>query len=548
MLNCVRSLPRKAVLKISQLGMNVGFRRHGMTTKKALVLFFFLAVLAGQAFSQDKEVLSLSLEDCVAKALKNNLSLAVEIYNPEIAQATLARTKEIFMPRFDLNYGTQRQENPPYWFIQGAGTLVTTNQDYGLTIVQQVPTGANISLSLSGYRSDTNQAYQLINPRYGSTLRMDLRQPLLRNFGLTVNRQQIIIARNNLGISLDQLKTNILSTIYLVEETYWNLVYAIENYKVKQQSLQLAKDLLAKNRREVDVGTLAPIEILNAEATVASREADILQAESLILRGEEVLKNIINLAAEGPTGAKKLVPADKPVFKERPVSRETALNDALMKRPDLQGLKKDLDTRQLNVSVARNQMLPNLDLQFSLWSPGISGDRLLYAGDNPFSGVLVGKEKGSGSDSIRDSLKFRYQNWSVGLTLSLPLSNLLTKADFVGAKLALEQDQARYKTLEQQARLEVSDAVREIETNVKRVQAYRIARELAEKRLDAEQKKLGVGLTTNYFVLQYQEELANARSLEIKSLVDYNLSLARLDKAAGTSLETRNIQIGDFLK
>jgi len=519
-----------------------------MTTKKALVLFFFLAVLAGQAFSQDKEVLSLSLEDCVAKALKNNLSLAVEIYNPEIAQATLARTKEIFMPRFDLNYGTQRQENPPYWFIQGAGTLVTTNQDYGLTIVQQVPTGANISLSLSGYRSDTNQAYQLINPRYGSTLRMDLRQPLLRNFGLTVNRQQIIIARNNLGISLDQLKTNILSTIYLVEETYWNLVYAIENYKVKQQSLQLAKDLLAKNRREVDVGTLAPIEILNAEATVASREADILQAESLILRGEEVLKNIINLAAEGPTGAKKLVPADKPVFKERPVSRETALNDALMKRPDLQGLKKDLDTRQLNVSVARNQMLPNLDLQFSLWSPGISGDRLLYAGDNPFSGVLVGKEKGSGSDSIRDSLKFRYQNWSVGLTLSLPLSNLLTKADFVGAKLALEQDQARYKTLEQQARLEVSDAVREIETNVKRVQAYRIARELAEKRLDAEQKKLGVGLTTNYFVLQYQEELANARSLEIKSLVDYNLSLARLDKAAGTSLETRNIQIGDFLK
>jgi len=517
-------------------------------TKKTLLSVLILAILAGPAFSQDKEALSLSLEDCVAKALKNNLSLAVEVYNPEIAQANLTRAKEIFMPRFDLNYGTQHQENPPYWFIQGANTLVTKELDYGVTVVQQVPTGANISLSLSGYKSDTNQAYQLINPRFGSTMRLDLSQPLLRNFGPTVNRQQIIIAGNNLGVSLDQLKTNIINTIYLVEEAYWNLVYAIEDYKVKQQSLQLAKDLLSKNRQEVEVGTLAPLEILNAEATVASREADILQAESLIRRGKEVLKNIINLAAEGPAEDKELVLSEKPVFKERPVSMEDSLRDAMIRRPDLQAVKKDLETRQLNVSVARNQMLPNLDLRFSYWSPGISGDRLIYAGDNPFSGVVIGKEKGGGSDSIRDALKFRYRNWSVGLTLSLPLSNVLTKAEFVGAKLALEQNLAQLKTLEQQARLEVSDAVREIETNAKRVTAYRIARELAEKRLDAEQKKLGVGLTTNYFVLQFQEELANARSMEIKALVDYNLSLARLDRASGTSLEARNVQIGDFVK
>ena len=181
-------------------------------TKKILLSVLILAVLAGPAFSQDKEVLSLSLEDCVAKALKNNLSLAVEVYNPEIAQANLTRAKEIFMPRFDLNYGTQHQENPPYWFIQGANTLVSKNLDYGVTVVQQVPTGANISLSLSGYKSDTNQAYQLINPRFGSTMRLDFSQPLLRNFGLTVNRQQIIIAGNNLGVSLDQLKTNIINT------------------------------------------------------------------------------------------------------------------------------------------------------------------------------------------------------------------------------------------------------------------------------------------------------------------------------------------------
>ena len=519
-----------------------------MTMRRFLLLALSLAALAGAGSGQRPEVVSLSLEDCVAKALKNNLSLAVEVYNPEIAQAALTQAKETFMPRFDLNYGTERQENPPYWFIQGAETLVTKYSDYGLTVVQQVPTGANVTVSLLSYRSDTNQAFQLINPRYGSTMRLDLRQPLLRNFGLTVNRRQIIVARNNLDVSFDQLESTIINTIYLVEEAYWNLVYAIENHKVKQQSLGLARDLLAKNRKEVEVGTLAPLEILNAEATVASREADILQAESLILRGEEVLKNIVNLAAEGQAGAARIEPSDKPVYRERPVSMETALSEAMMRRPDLQSLRKGLETRQLNVGVARNQMLPSIDLQFSLWSPGISGDRLLYAGDNPFSGVIVGKVKGSGSDSLRDVLKFRYQNWSVGLTFSLPLSNVLTKAEFVGARLALEQDLARLKTLEQQARLEVSDSVREIEANAKRVQAYGVARELAERRLDAEQKKLSVGLTTNYFVLQFQEELANARSMEIKSVVDFNLALARLERATGTSLETRNIRIGDFMK
>lgn len=515
-----------------------------MKIKKSLILLLaVLTFFSGFFLLGEEKVLTLSLEDCVVKALKNNLQIAVERYNPELADVSLTRAKELFMPRFDLNYGTQKTENPPYWWIQGANTLVTKYKDYGLSIVQQIPTGGNFSLSLTSYKSDTNQSFQLINPRFGSTLRFDFVQPLLRDFGFKVSRKEIIIAQNNIKISRRQLESTLLDTIYKVQEAYWNLVYSIENYKVKKQSLELAQDLLAKNKKEVEVGKLAPIEILNAEAVVASREADILQAEALIKKNEDVLKNVLNLPEEASLG--QIVPSDQPTYVKKEISLEEALKKAYEKRPDLKMKKTDIKTKELNLAVAKNQTLPGLNLNLSYWSPGISGDRLLYLNDNPFLGIIVGKEKGSASNSLRDAFQLKYKNWSLSLSLSIPLSNFLTKADYVRARMELEKSQLELENIKKQVLMEVKDAVREIETSAKRVEAYRVARELAEKRLEAEEKKLRVGLTTNYFVLQYQEELGTARSQEIKALVDYNLAWAKLDKALGTSLDKRHIRIVD---
>lgn len=515
-----------------------------MKIKKSLILLLaVLTFFSGFFLLGEEKVLTLSLEDCVVKALKNNLQIAAERYNPELADVSLTRAKELFMPRFDLNYGTQKTENPPYWWIQGANTLVTKYKDYGLSIVQQIPTGGNFSLSLTSYKSDTNQSFQLINPRFGSTLRFDFVQPLLRDFGFKVSRKEIIIAQNNIKISRRQLESTLLDTIYKVQEAYWNLVYSIENYKVKKQSLELAQDLLAKNKKEVEVGKLAPIEILNAEAVVASREADILQAEALIKKNEDVLKNVLNLPEEASLG--QIVPSDQPTYVKKEISLEEALKKAYEKRPDLKMKKTDIKTKELNLAVAKNQMLPGLNLNLSYWSPGISGDRLLYLNDNPFLGIIVGKEKGSASNSLRDAFQLKYKNWALSLSLSIPLSNFLTKADYVRARMELEKSQLELENIKKQVLMEVKDAVREIETSAKRVEAYRVARELAEKRLEAEEKKLRVGLTTNYFVLQYQEELGTARSQEIKALVDYNLAWAKLDKALGTSLDKRHIRIVD---
>lgn len=214
-----------------------------------------------------------------------------------------------------------------------------------------------------------------------------------------------------------------------------------------------------------------------------------------------------------------------------------------MKRPDLQANRKTIENNEFKKSIAKNKMLPGLDLSFSYWSPGISGDRILYLDNDPFLGIIIGKEPGSSGDAIGDAFKFKNNNWNIALTLSLPLSNVTTRAEFVKSRMELEKSQLELENSEKFAMLDVNDAVREVETHIKRVEAYRLARELAQRRLEAEQKKLDVGLTTNYFVLTYQDELANARSIEIKSMMDYILALARLDRAMGTSLESWNVRL-----
>lgn len=508
----------------------------------ALALAAFLTV---PSFGQDKTPLSLTLEDSIVRALKSNLNLAVEVYNPEIAANALTQARQTFLPSLSLSFNKQGQKNPSYSWLTSSDVTKNDFSILGASLVQKAPWGGEFTLSLQNTRYETNQSFQLVNPYYSSELRFDFTQPLLQGFGTAAARKDILVARNNVAVSEAQLKAVLAKTVYDVQEAYWNLVYAIENYKVNEQSVKLARDLLAKNKKEVEVGTLAPLEVLTAEATVAKREADILEAEAQIRKAEETLKSLIGNAADGEFRTQPIVLVDRPGFEPVSVSLDEAMAVALSRRPELLAERTTVETSRLNLKIARNQTLPKLDLNLGYWSPGLSGTRLLYLNDNPLLGVVIGKIKGSPSGAWRDATKFLYQNWQVGLSLSFPLSNIVGRAALAKARLDLDKDMAGLKAREQTVYLEVSDAVRSIDTDSKRVDAYRVARELAEKRLEAETKKLSVGLTTNYLVLQYQEELATARSQEIRALVDYNLSRARLERVLGESLDKRNISIVD---
>ncbi len=516
--------------------------------KGKIVIFIFLTLfMAITSFAQqEKKALSLSLEDCILKAMENNLGVAIEVLNPELADISVALAGEKFLPILSFNYSKRDTTSPSYSFLDASDKVFTVADNYSAQISQLVPTGGSFSISLDGYKNETNRRFTSINPRYGSTLTFNFIQPLLKNFGLKVNRREIIIARNNQDISENQLKRMLQETIYNVEETYWNLVYSIENLKVRKQSLKLAQDLLEKNRKAVEVGTLAPIEILSAQSAVATREADILQAEASLKDSEDRLKTIINLAAEEVEEAAEIIPVDKPAYEKREVTLGEALRTAMENRPELLETRIDLKNKEINLSYARNQLLPSLNLIASYWSPGITGDQLIYPEGNPF-GDPIDTIEGNPSDALKDAFNFKYNNWSAGITLDIPLNTFLSRADYAQAKVNLEQSVLRLKNQEQEIFLEVKSAVRAVQTDYKRVQAYKVARELAEKKLEAEEEKLKVGLTTNYFVLQYQTDLSTAQTNELKAIIDYNLSLARLNRALGVSLKETSLRFSKIL-
>ena len=275
---------------------------------------------------------------------------------------------------------------------------------------------------------------------------------------------------------------------------------------------------------------------------------DALQAEAQVKNNEDQLKMILNLSSEEEKAFTSILPKDKPKSQETKMALDEALVTAMENRPELRASRIGLKNQELNLTYARNQLLPGLNLTASYWSPGVSGEQIIYLNNNPLTGVIIGRIPGGSSAAMKDAFNFKYQNWSVGLTLTLPLNNFLSRAMYAQAKLNMEQSLLNLKSQEQQIFLEIKNAVRAVETNYKRVQAYRVARELADQKLAAEEEKLKVGLSTNYMVLQYQRDLSTARSTELRAIVDYNLSAAALDRALGLSLKNKDMKVSDFAR
>jgi outer membrane protein TolC len=513
-----------------------------MPLRKTLVLILCFLCVLSMAWAQQPEPLEMTLKDCIFQAIKNNLDVTAELINSEMAGVSVGEAREKFLPTLSFTYRRQNTNSPSFSWIEASDQVSTTYSNTYGQLSQLLPTGGNFSVSLNADMNDTTQQFLTINPRYGSTLDFTFSQPLLKGFGIKITQREILLARNNRDISENDFRRVLLDTVYAVEESYWNLVLSIQTLEVRRQSLELARDLLQKSLKEVEIGTLAPKEILSAQAEVASREADILQAEMLVQNNSDQLKTLINLSDEE---AAEIVPVDQPGFKKKEIEVEEAFRLALENRPDLQSSRINMKNRELDVSYAWNQLLPSLNLNADYWSPGLSGDQILYLDNNPFTGIIVDMIEGGASDALKDALDFKYRNWSLYFTLDIPLNTVVSRSSLMRAKMSRQQADVRMKSLEQKAYLETKTTVRTVHTNYRRVEAYRIARELAEKKLEAEEAKLRAGFTTSFVVLQYQRDLANARSSELRAIIDYLLSLSRLDNSLGIGLKTWDIKVSD---
>ncbi len=514
-----------------------------ITKQKFLGFVILILFLALPARAQQDRQAKLTLDDCIVHAVKHNLGLAVQVYGSELADLAVSRAQEKFLPSLSFDYGKEDRNSASYSWLNTSDIESSSYKNYGSSLSQIIPFGGRFAVSLSGYRSSSSSRFQTINPYYGSTLRLSLSQPFLKNFGWQTSLNEILIARNSRDIAESDLKDALLETVYSVEQAYWELVYSIESLNVRRQSLKLAEDLLDKSRKEVNIGTLAPKEILSAQAEVASRKADILQGELQVKDYMDSLRVLINLPAT--KSAEEIIPADRPSFEKRDITFEIALATAMKNRPDLKASELNVKNRELGFSYAKNQTLPALNLEASYWSPGISGDRILFLDNNPLTGIIIGTIPGGASVAMRDALRFKYNNWSVSLSLDVPLNTVFSRSARAQAKAALEQEIVRLKNTEQAAFLEIRSAVRAVQINYDRVDAYKDARELAEQKLAAEESKLKAGMSDNFRVLQYQRDLAQARTLELRAMIDYTLSLGRLDKAMGVSVDKKNIKLMD---
>ncbi len=520
-------------------------------TRWALGLIVVIALAAAGRAQDNPRVLQLSMEDAIARTLKNNLGLAIEILAPELSSSGVTKANEKWLPTLSFSYQKQSTDSPSVSSIDASGTLIQkTNSFNFLQAVQSVPFGGTFTLSMTGSKTDQNRTGITINPSFSTQLRFNFTQPLLRNFGYNISRYNILVAQDTLHVSEYQLKQTLADTIYNVETNYWGLVYAIENLRVRQQSLQLARDLLEINQRSVEIGTMAPLDILSAQAEVATREADLIQAETQVKSAEDQVKVLLNLPEEEARAIDSIKPLDSPTFDERKTNLDEALVSALQLRPDLEATKIGVDIQQLNVKYTRNQMLPDLNLSVGYWSPGVSGTQIFYIG-NPIFGIIDPSRPpvpGGIDQALSNTLKFKNPNWNAALSLNIPVANLFSKATMVQAQISLRQAELNLENQQQQIFLEIKNAVRSVDANFKRITAYRVARTLAEQKLAAEEEKLKVGQSTNYTVLTYQRDLADARISELNSIIAYNVSLAGLDRSIGVSLKNKNVNVTDYLK
>ncbi len=491
-------------------------------------------------------VLQLSLTDVIQTTLTNNVAIAVQEYNSRIQRQNIINNEAAFDPSVNAEVRAQDDTVPIASAFANPPISETDQQRWKVGLNQKLTFGTEYEFFYEGIRDGTNSLFAGLNPQYTTRFEVNLTQPLLKNFGQDVNKSNIYIARNNLSISQYDFKNQVIDILTSAENVYWDLVFSQEDLKVKQQSVQRARDLEQRVKAQVEVGTMAPLEILQAQSEVASREEAVINAEKLIQDNEDNLKNILNIAFDSEKGTKNIQPLDAPQYDpQAKVDLNHAISQALRQRPDYLSKKKELDTRNIQVEFNENQTYPTLDLVASYGLNGITGDaRPVGLGGAP----RISQFGGTFGRGMERALSTDFDSWTAGVVFSYPLGNRAAESQLTTAKLEVAKLLLDIKDLEKTIIIEVREAVRQLETDIKRVQAARVARHLAEETLNAELKKFEVGLSTSFQVLEFQTDLAEEQSKELLAIIDFNKSRINFRKVIASTLDHHRIELAEEQK
>lgn len=476
------------------------------------------------------ETLRLGRTDAVRLAIENNADLAADRLNPAIAEQRVAAARGAFVPTVSTTLQRNSQRTPSSNLFSGDASTNTDFWSGGASVGQLLRRGGgSYDVSFNTARTTTTNPLTTFTPSLTSSIQAVFSQPLLRNFKTDAARVQLDLTQRNREIADLRLQERIAITSADAENAYWALVSTRAAVAVQQRSLDLALELERTNRARVDVGQSPPLDLVTARAEVAQRRENLIVARTNALLAEDLLKTLVFDPKRPDFWTIRVEPTDATPSVGPAPDINAAVTRALGERPDIAEARKQIQIGETNVLLSKNQTLPDLRLQASYVNNGLGGTRLLRTGG--FPGTITGSEITSFGSVLGQVLSFDFPTWSLGVTMSLPIGKSVEQANLARATIERDQATARLRSVELAAIREVREAALRVEQNQQRIETAQLGRELAEQRLDAEQRRFEVGMSTSFLVIQAQRDLAVARNNELQAYLDYQLALVAFQRS-----------------
>jgi HAE1 family hydrophobic/amphiphilic exporter-1 len=513
----------------------------------------------------------LSLREALSMALENNKDIEVARENVRIAEFDLLGAKGVYDPRLVTNAFYERAVNPISSFLSGGQNGSTTQSDYTGTarLEGQSPfLGGNYRLDFSSIRLTTNNQFTALNPQYPTALTFSYTQPLLRGLKFDNNRRQIEIARKNLSLTDAQFRQRAIDTITSVQRAYWDLVFSLRSLQVQRDAVTVARTQLEHNKRLVQEGQLAPIDVVAAEAQISTFEQGVFSALEGVSRAENNLKNLIAENQKAAIWMESLVPTETVDLAVPEISLPDALKTAMETRPELQQSNVLREINQIDQRYFKEQTKPGIDLVGTYGLTGLAGS--ISSGVNPFTAsnlevrerinelsrrsglpelpdvpvqALSPQLLGGYDQSLQNLLANRYNNFRVGVQINLPLRNRTAEAQLGRSLVEGERIGTQREQLEQTIQVDVRNALQSMRSSEARLRAAVATREANEQQFASEQRKLDAGQSTVFLVLERQTALTEARGRELQAQTDLNKAIADLQRATGNALRVNSIVV-----
>ena len=483
--------------------------------------------------------LELSLKTYIELVMSNNTDIAVQKLSIDTGKNAILRAFAPFDPIATGRFNNSRSTTTPtqkFDLLRSPDPLVTLNQPAVFNYTQLLPSGTSYNVTFSGSKFATSSPNATLNPQLASNFGVNFSQPLLKNRGAYINRIFISQARSRLRKTEYDLRDTVQTLVTTAENAYWDLILARENQRVSEKALDLADQALKRAQKELDLGAMSPLDIYQPQQVYATAEIAVSQAKFTLAQAQNALRKQIGADLD-PNIRKlpiELTETVLPPSDTNAIDAEAAVETALANRPDLKSAGQSLDVDELQIRKVRNDFLPDLSLTGTYTTQGIGA---LY----DRSGFLAGT--GGFSDSLSQMFGFGYPVWGFGLQLRLPIRNRQASADMADALVTKKRDMLTVRNVQQQVRLDILQAVSQVESSKASVKLAQVALDFAQKRLDAEQKKYELGTSQIYFVLQAQQDLVTAQNTLVQNSVQYRRNLLNLSRRQGTLLDELGVVI-----